>query len=347
MVGPRDVDVRDRVARGGSTVVLSGWHDLLVPALAARLLQDGHRVVVPAPPLLPGLTALRTWPGATAGTAGAADGPATRAPTGDPPPVPEFVEHEPDDPDVPPGLAHGVDLVLHVESGPVGADLRGRSSAALDALFALRVAESNGARLVLTSSGAQDQPGPVEGLVAGFRSAHAVDAVLVRVPECYGPGMTLDGPGVVARMIAQASATGTVVVDRRDRRRHRPCYVDDVVAGVLRLAADGGAPDGSPARLGPVVGLSTAEVAEQVCRATGATVRVVGLGALDDPLALEGGEVAPVDGGSSGVGLAEGLRRCLAAADPPVQVTPLTPVTPGTPGTPGTPPGQVLGSRAG
>lgn len=296
------------VARGnlpsGSTVVLTGRPDLLVPTLATRLLAQGHRVLVPTP-LLPSLTTLRTW--------------ARGGPTAGDHRAPEFVEHEPEDPDVPAELADGVDLVLHLDAGPVGENLRGRSTATLDALFALRVAESNGARLVLASSGEQDWPGTVEGLVAGFRSAHAVDAVLVRVPECYGPGLPPGGTGVVARMLAQATATGTVVVDRRDRRRHRPCFVEDVVTVLLGMAADGGAEDGTPVRIGPAVSMGTAEVAEQVCRAAGATMRVVGLGALDDPVALEGDEAAaaPLAGGPGLVGLAEGLRRCLEATNGP------------------------------
>jgi|GEM_PF-6294668 len=288
----------------GSTVVVTGWHDVLVPALATRLLHEGHRVLVPAPLLLPGRTTLQTWP--HGGPAPDAD---HRAP--------EFVEHDPEDPEVPAQLSRGVHLVVHVDARPVGETLRGRSCATLVALFALRVAERNGARLVVACPAEQDQPGTVDGLVAGFRSAHPVEAVLVRVPECYGPGVPARDTGVVSRMLTQATTTGTVVVDRQDRRRHRPCFVDDVVSGLLRVAAQGVVGDGTPVRLGPAVSLSTAEVAEQVCLATGAAVRVVGLRALAEPLAPQQDEVeaAPVADGPPEVGPAEGLSRCLGAVE--------------------------------
>ncbi|MGJ7441819.1 NAD-dependent epimerase/dehydratase family protein [Aquipuribacter sp. MA13-6] len=303
-----EVDVRSR------TVLVTGGHPLLVPALVGRLLTGGHRVVVPAAPLLPGLTVLPSWPR-----------------TGDPAAAaPEVVEHDPEDPDVPASLRHGVDLVLHLTTGPVGDSLATRSTAVLDALFALRVAEVNGARLVVASvDGDGAHTSTVEGLLAGYRSAHDVDAVLARVTDCYGPGLAAGTPGAVSRLLEVAVTTGTVVVDARDHRRHTPCYVEDAVDGLLALAARvGPGPAEGPTtavHLGPTPGLSTPELAEQVCRATGADVRVVGLAALRDtswPTLLPGpGTTAPGTraepdrswGWRPRVDLPEGLRRCVAA----------------------------------
>lgn len=298
-------------AAASPTVLVTGGHPLLGPALVARLLGDGHRVLVPVPPLLPGLTVLRSWP--RSGTFGG--------------PTPDVVEHDPEDPDVPAALRTGVGLVLHLGAGPVGDDLAGRSTAVLDALFALGVAELNGARLVAVSiDGDGSHTGTLEGLVAGYRSAHDVDTVLARVTDCYGPGS--DGPavGVVSRLLA-AAAAGTVVVDARDQRHHTPCFVDDAVDAVLHLAgADPVRP--GPVHVGPSAGLTTTELAQQVCRATGADVRVVGLAPLEGPgrnaglrlvdtpdgrVDLDLGHDAGAAGWRPRVTLAEGLRRCLAA----------------------------------
>ncbi|WP_380164878.1 NAD-dependent epimerase/dehydratase family protein [Jannaschia sp. R86511] len=282
----------------GTTVVVTGTHDPVAPALVRRLLRSGHRVVVPAPPLLPGLSALRArgW----------------SQPGG-----PEVVEHDPEDPDVPAALAAGVDLVLHVAEGatpvaPVDGRAR-RGTTTLDALFALRVAETNGARLVMTCPTDDDLvAATLEGLLAGYRSAHDVDTVLVRVGECYGPG-TPGGSGVVARMLTQARTTGRVVVDGRDERRHHPCFVDDVVDGLLRVALDRTAPPGgAPVELVGADGFSTAELAEQVCRATGADLRVVGLA----PLAAVAGGPAVSGVAAQGPGLPEGLRLTTADDGP-------------------------------
>lgn len=307
-----EVDVRSR------TVLVTGAHPVLLPALVGRLVRDGHRVVVPAAPLLPGLTVLPPWPAGDPGTA-----------------APEVVEHDPEDPDVPVQLRRGVDLVLHLTTGPVGDDLATRSTPVLEALFALRVAEVNGARLVVGSVDADGaHTGTLEGLLSGYRSAHDVDAVLARVTDCYGPGPA-GATGVVSRLVAAALATGTVVVDARDHRRHTPCYVDDAVDGLLALA-DRARPGGGPAlgdpdpggpqqpgpvHIGPTSGLSTAELAEQVCRATGADVRVVGLGALPDParptLVTAPAPTVAAEPDATWtwrprVDLPEGLRRCLA-----------------------------------
>jgi dTDP-glucose 4,6-dehydratase len=278
-----------------ATLALTGRRGHLADRLAQRLVADGERVVVLAPP------DAAAEPGALDATVAAGPGELL------------FVEHDPEDPQVPDALLRGVDAVVHVAAGPEEDSLRGLSSATLDTLFALRLARLNGARLVIASTpGNADHLHADEALAAGYRSSHDVDTVLARVAECYGPGMPPQSPGVVARMLEQAQGGGPVLVDTDDHERHSLCFVDDVVEGLLVLARtriEG------PVYLGPDVELSTAEVAREVARATGTRYRVVerrrGHHAHSAPSRAVSGEHPP--GWRPTVDLAEGLRRCVAA----------------------------------
>lgn len=280
-----------------ATLVLTGRRDHLADRLAQRLVADGERVVVLASP----------------------DEQADRADRADldltdrsGPGELLVVEHDPEDPQVPDALVSGVDAVVHVAAGPEEDSLRGLSSATLGTLFALRLARLNDARLVIASTpGNADHLHADEALAAGYRSSHDVDTVLARVAECYGPGMPADSPGVVARMVAQAAAGGPVLVDTDDHERHSLCFVDDVVEGLLVLARTR---TEGPVYLGPDTELTTAEVARAVARATGTRYRVVerrrGHHAHSAPTRAVRGEHPP--GWRPRVGLAEGLRRCVA-----------------------------------
>lgn len=280
-----------------ATLVLTGRRDHLADRLAQRLVADGERVVVLASP----------------------DEQADRADRADldltdrsGPGELLVVEHDPEDPQVPDALVSGVDAVVHVAAGPEEDSLRGLSSATLGTLFALRLARLNDARLVIASTpGNADHLHADEALAAGYRSSHDVDTVLARVAECYGPGMRADSPGVVARMVAQAAAGGPVLVDTDDHERHSLCFVDDVVEGLLVLARTR---TEGPVYLGPDTELTTAEVARAVARATGTRYRVVerrrGHHAHSAPTRAVRGEHPP--GWRPRVGLAEGLRRCVA-----------------------------------
>lgn len=218
----------------------------------------------------------------------------------------------------------GADVVVHVATGPQERSLRGRSEPALLTLAALHAARVDGARLVIASLPGHAAHLPAAlALAEGFRSAGEVETVVVRLAECYGPGMPAGRTGVLARMLDQARTDGTVVVAAGDEEEHRVCFVDDAVAGLVQVVRGAGA---GPFVLAPTSAVRTLELARAVAEATGTTCRVrerrrlrvapslparaAGRSSGDpsaDPVAGAG---AP-EGWRCEVDLAEGLARCV------------------------------------
>ncbi len=211
----------------------------------------------------------------------------------------------------------GADVVVHVAPGPRELSLRGQSEPTLQTLAALHAARADSARLVIASLPGNAAHLPAtEGLAQGFRSAHDVRAVVVRVAECYGPGMPPSRSGTLARMLEQARAQGEVVVEAGDEDEHPVCFVDDVVAGLLRVVHDEGT---GPFRLGPDTPTSTLSLARAVAAATGTTCRVRERRRLRVAPATPRGqqvqEQVPA-GWRPQVDLADGLARCLQVPVP-------------------------------
>lgn len=225
-----------------------------------------------------------------------------------------LVEHDPDDGDVPVEVAAGASFVVHVTDGPVEDTLAAMSAATLETLCALRIARLNGVRLVIAS-----QPGNLahlpsdEALAAGYRSSHGVDAVVARVARCYGPGMPEGEGGVVGRLLRDAAAGGPLLVGAADRSRHRLCFVDDAVDGLLAVARDSGE---DPVDIGPERDVATVEVAREVARATGVGYVLVEQhrsGALGPVAGSPRATVAvgvPPAGWEPTTSLRDGLLRC-------------------------------------
>lgn len=169
------------------------------------------------------------------------------------------------------------DLVLHLAGPASPAAWPKRPVEILDAgslgaRTALAVAHRDGARFLLASSppvspgrpppGAHhearrgthgvhgDETDPVgphsaraeavrfaEALVAAHAAAHGSNAGIVRLFTGYGPGMRTDDGGVPAAFIEQALAGRPVTVPGDGGTTHPLCYVDDMVDGVLLVAA--------------------------------------------------------------------------------------------------------------
>jgi len=148
------------------------------------------------------------------------------------------------------------DLVLHLAGPASPAAWPDRPVEVLDAASlgtrnALAVADRDGARFLLASSPPvppdADPVGPhsacaeavrfSEALVAAHAGAHGSNAGIVRLFTGYGPGMRTDAGGALAGFIEQALAGRPVTVAGDGNRKHPLCYVDDMVDGVLLVAA--------------------------------------------------------------------------------------------------------------
>ncbi len=193
-----------------------------------------------------------------------------------------------------------VDLVLHFASPASPVDylklpLETLKVGATGTWHALGLAKDKGARFLLASTSetygdpqVHPQPetywghvnpvGPrgvydeakryAEALTTAYRTTHRVDTAIVRIFNTYGPRMRAADGRAIPTFIRQALAGEPVTVAGDGQQTRSICYVDDLVAGILALAASG---HPGPMNIGNPEELTVREIAEDVVRAAGST----------------------------------------------------------------------------
>ncbi|GGT23421.1 MULTISPECIES: NAD-dependent epimerase/dehydratase family protein [Streptomyces] len=231
-----------------------------------------------------------------------------------------------------PGLLDGpYDLVLHL-AGPArpGAGWD-RPPALLDAAStgtraALDIAGRDGARFLLASAPPPDADDPFdahgayaealrfsEALVAARAGDPGAHAGIVRLFTACGPRMRTDDGTVPGAFLAQALAGRPVTLAGDGGRRHSLCYVDDLVDGVLLVAAGRSV---RPVDLGGDETPTEAEIARRVIELTGSDAPVTCTGRPPgDPAGPRPatGFAQEIFGWMPGVTWQEGLARTVAA----------------------------------
>jgi dTDP-glucose 4,6-dehydratase len=206
-----------------------------------------------------------------------------------------------------------VDLVLHFASPASPVDylempIETLRVGSVGTERALRLARDKGARFVLASTSevygdpqVHPQPedywghvnpiGPrgvydeakryAEALVTAYRSTHGVDTGIVRIFNTYGPRMRPDDGRAIPTFIRQALADEPITVAGDGSQTRSVCYVDDLVAGVLAMAASA---HPGPVNIGNPHERSVLQIAEDVRAATGSHSEITFVGRpTDDP----------------------------------------------------------------
>ncbi len=120
-----------------------------------------------------------------------------------------------------------------------------------------------------------------EALTTAYRSTHGVDTAIVRIFNTYGPRMRAADGRAIPTFIRQALAGEPVTVAGDGEQTRSVCYVDDLVAGILALAASG---HPGPVNIGNPTELSVRRIAEDVVAAVGSGVPLEFVGRpVDDP----------------------------------------------------------------
>ncbi|WP_432503588.1 UDP-glucuronic acid decarboxylase family protein [Kineococcus arenarius] len=191
-----------------------------------------------------------------------------------------------------------VDLVLHFASPASPVDylklpLETLKVGATGTWHALGLAKDKGARFLLASTSetygdpqVHPQPetywghvnpvGPrgvydeskryAEALTTAYRTTHGVDTAIVRIFNTYGPRMRAADGRAIPTFIRQALAGEPVTVAGDGQQTRSICYVDDLVVGILALAASG---HPGPVNIGNPEELTVRGIAEDVIRAAG------------------------------------------------------------------------------
>jgi dTDP-glucose 4,6-dehydratase len=151
-----------------------------------------------------------------------------------------------------------------------------------------------------------------EALTMAYHRAQGVDAKIVRVFNCYGPGL-LPGDGrVVSNFLSQAMAGEAITVYGDGTQTRSFCYVDDEVRGILALLASDWS---GPMNIGNPDEQTVLELAKLVLEVTGSASSIVFADLPDDDPTRRCPDIAlarEVLGWSPRVDLRTGLERTYA-----------------------------------
>jgi dTDP-glucose 4,6-dehydratase len=107
-----------------------------------------------------------------------------------------------------------------------------------------------------------------EAMTTAYRTAHDVDTGIVRIFNTYGPRMRPHDGRAIPTFIRQALAGEPITVAGDGMQTRSVCYVDDLVDGILALAASG---HPGPMNIGNPDEMTVRQIAEDVIHVTGSS----------------------------------------------------------------------------
>jgi dTDP-glucose 4,6-dehydratase len=153
-----------------------------------------------------------------------------------------------------------------------------------------------------------------EALTMAYHRQQGVDTCIVRIFNTYGPRMRPHDGRAIPTFIRQAQAKEPLTVFGDGSQTRSFCYVDDLVRGLMALAASG---EHLPVNIGNPAEYTLLELAKQVLVATGSSSEIV-FEALpvDDPKVRQPDitRARQLLNWEPQVSLDEGLRRTLQAS---------------------------------
>jgi len=148
-----------------------------------------------------------------------------------------------------------------------------------------------------------------EAMAVAYHRTHGMQVRIGRFFNTYGPRMRLGDGRVVPAFMEQALQGRPLTVNGDGRQTRSFCHVDDLVEGIVRLAA---AKENGPVNLGNPEEITILEFARRILEATGSRSPVLHVPAMeDDPRVRRPdiGKARTLLGWEPKVGLEEGLRR--------------------------------------
>ncbi len=118
-----------------------------------------------------------------------------------------------------------------------------------------------------------------EAMAMAYHRTHGVQVRIGRFFNTYGPRMRLGDGRVVPAFMEQALRGLPLTVFGDGRQTRSFCYVDDLVEGIVRLAASG---ENSPVNLGNPREMTILQFAETILAATGSSSPLVHMPPMED-----------------------------------------------------------------
>ena len=153
-----------------------------------------------------------------------------------------------------------------------------------------------------------------EALTMAYHRQQGLDTCIVRIFNTYGPRMRPHDGRAIPTFIRQAQAKEPLTVFGDGSQTRSFCYVDDLIRGLMALAASG---EHLPVNIGNPAEYTLLELAEKVIEATGSSSEIVYEALpVDDPKVRQPDitRARQLLGWEPQVSLEEGLRRTLQAS---------------------------------
>jgi dTDP-glucose 4,6-dehydratase len=150
-----------------------------------------------------------------------------------------------------------------------------------------------------------------EAMAMAYHRTHGMQIRIGRFFNTYGPRMRLGDGRVVPAFLEQAILGRPLTICGDGRQTRSFCFVDDLVEGIVRLAASA---ENAPVNLGNPVEMTILEFAERIVSATASRSTVVHVAPMvDDPRVRQPdiGKARRLLGWEPKVPLEEGLRRTI------------------------------------
>jgi dTDP-glucose 4,6-dehydratase len=120
-----------------------------------------------------------------------------------------------------------------------------------------------------------------EALTTAYRSTHGVDTAIARIFNTYGPRMRATDGRAIPTFIRQALAGEPVTVAGDGTQTRSVCFVSDLVAGILCLAAS---EHSGPVNIGNPTEMTVRDIAADVIEHTSSNSQMEFIGRpVDDP----------------------------------------------------------------
>jgi dTDP-glucose 4,6-dehydratase len=154
-----------------------------------------------------------------------------------------------------------------------------------------------------------------EALTMAYHRYHGIDTRIVRIFNTYGPRMRPHDGRVVSNFIVQALQQEPLTVYGNGDQTRSFCYVEDEVAGIVKLLMAPNTPDvHEPTNIGNPHELTVMEIARKVIDLTGSSSKII-----HEPLPQDDPKVRRPDitraqkllGWNPAISLEQGLRRTI------------------------------------